>query len=124
MATKSSSSQGKKALRNFDDFLFIFTGKRLKNVVGTGINLFGEDLAKKIANLFTGPDEPELPPSDPYSVLGMRPDSVDAAIKGAYRGLAREYHPDTGSKPDTVKFQAATEAYDTIMKERQKNASQ
>lgn len=119
MATKSRAKQVKRALRNADDFLFLFTGKRLKNVVGRAATLFGEELAKKGINFFAGPEEPELPPNDPYSIIGMRPDSHDAAIRGAYRGLAREYHPDTGSKPDTVKFQAATEAYNAIMAERQ-----
>ena len=119
MATKSRARQIKRGVRHFDDYLYIFTGKRLKNVAGRAATLFGEELAKKAANWFTGPEEPELQPDDPYSILGMRPDSHNAAIKGAYRGLAREYHPDTGSKPDVVKFQAATEAFNAIMAERQ-----
>ena len=32
--------------------------------------------------------------SDPYSVLGVKPDASDDAIKRAYRELARKYHPD------------------------------
>ena len=32
--------------------------------------------------------------SDPYSVLGVKPDASDDEIKRAYRELARKYHPD------------------------------
>ena len=118
MATKSRGRQVKKALRNADDILFIFTGKRLKHVVGRGINLFGEELAKKAANFFTGPEEPELPLDSPYTILGVHPEAMDVVVKAAFRALAREYHPDTGSKPDPAKFQAALEAYNAIMAER------
>ena len=33
-------------------------------------------------------------PRDPYSVLGVRPESSDDEIKSAYRRLAKQYHPD------------------------------
>jgi len=118
MATKTRTRQIKKGLRNFDDILYIFTGKRLKYVAGRAINLFGEDLAKKAANFFTGPEEPELLPDSPYSILGIHPDAMDVVVKAAYRALAREYHPDTGTKPDIAKFQAATEAYNAILAAR------
>lgn len=119
MANKSKARQVRRALRNADDILYIFTGKRLKNVVGTGINLFGEELARKAKNLFTGLEEPELSLNSPYTILGIYPDVMDVVVKGAYRALAREYHPDTGTKPDPAKFQTATEAYNAIMAERQ-----
>ena len=32
--------------------------------------------------------------SDPYSVLGVKPDASDDEIKRAFRELARKYHPD------------------------------
>jgi len=118
MVTKSRARQFKKGLRNADDILYIFTGKRMKHVVGRGINLFGEELAKKVTNFFTGPEEEEMPPDSPYFILGVHPDAMDIVVKAAYRAMAREYHPDTGTKPDVKKFQAATEAYDAIMKER------
>lgn len=120
MAKKSRARQVKRALRNADDILLIFTGKRMKNIVGTGINLFGEDLARKAAHLFGGQDnEPEVPANSPYNVLGVHPDAMDVVVRGAYRALAREYHPDTSKKPDLVKFQEVTEAYNAILAERQ-----
>lgn len=118
MATKSRARQVKKGLRNFDDILYIFTGRRLKYVAGRAINIFGEELAKKAADFFAGPEEPELPPNNPYVILGIHPDAMDVVVRAAYRALAKEYHPDTGSKPDPAKFQAATEAYNAIIAER------
>lgn len=123
MPVKSRSRQIKRAVRNFDDILCIFTGKRLKHVVGKGINLFGEELARKAGRMFTGPEEPDIPPDSPYAVLGIHPDAMDVVVKAAFRALAREYHPDTGSKPDPAKFQAANEAYNKIMAERQPKAN-
>ena len=124
MATKSRARQVRKALRNADDIFHLFTGKRLKNIVGTGINIFGEELAKKAAGVFSGPVEPELPIDSPYLVLGIHPEAMDVVVKGAFRALAREFHPDTGTKPDTARLQAAKEAYDKIMDERQGNNSE
>lgn len=125
MATRSGTKNLRKTLRNADDILFLFTGKRLKHVVGRGVNLFGEELARKAANLFTGPEEPELPEDSPYTALGIHPEAMDVVVKAAFRALAREYHPDTGTSPDPAKFQVASEAYDAIMKERrQKNEAQ
>ncbi len=119
MATKSKTRQVRRVLRNADDFLFLFTGKRLRNVVGRGVNIFGEELARKTARFFTGPEEPDLPEGSPYSVLGIHPEAMDCVVKASFRALAREFHPDTGSKPDPAKFQAASEAYNAIMAERQ-----
>jgi len=124
MATRSRARQVKKVLRNADDIIHLFTGKRLKNIVGTGINIFGEELARKAAGVFAGPEEPELPLDSPYTILGIHPEAMDVVVKGAYRALAREYHPDTGTKPDPVKFQAATEAYNAILAERQSRKEQ
>lgn len=118
MVSTSRTRQVKKALRNADDIVHIFTGKRLKNIAGRGVDIFGEELAKKVARLFTGPEEPELPLDSPYIILGVYPEAMDVVVKAAFRVLAREYHPDTGTKPDSTKFQAAVEAYDAIMKER------
>jgi len=118
MVTKSRTRQVKKALRDADDILHLLTGKRMKNIVGTVVNLYGEEVARKAAKFFTGLDEPELPADSPYTILGVHRDAMDVVVKGAFRALAREYHPDTGSKPDPSKFQAAVEAYNAIVEER------
>jgi len=118
MASKTTARQVKSVLKNADDIINIFTGKRLRNIVGVGINLFGDELARKAASMFTGVDEPELPLDNPYAILGLHPEAMTIVVKGAFRSLAREYHPDTGTKPNPERFQAALEAYNTIMKER------
>lgn len=50
---------------------------------------------------------------DYYEVLGVSKDADDAAIKKAYRQLAKKYHPDTnpGDKEAEAKFKEASEAY-------------
>ena len=50
---------------------------------------------------------------DYYEVLGVSMDADDAAIKKAYRALAKKYHPDMnpGDKEAEKKFKEASEAY-------------
>ena len=50
---------------------------------------------------------------DYYEVLGVDKNADDAAIKKAYRQLAKKYHPDMnpGDKDAEVKFKEASEAY-------------
>ena len=50
---------------------------------------------------------------DYYEVLGVPKDADDAAIKKAYRQLAKKYHPDMnpGDKEAEKKFKEASEAY-------------
>lgn len=50
---------------------------------------------------------------DCYEVLGIPKDADDAAIKKAYRTLAKKYHPDAnpGDKEAEAKFKEASEAY-------------
>ena len=50
---------------------------------------------------------------DYYEVLGVAKDADDAALKKAYRTLAKKYHPDTnpGDKEAEAKFKEASEAY-------------
>lgn len=50
---------------------------------------------------------------DYYEVLGVDKNADDAALKKAYRVLAKKYHPDTnpGDKDAEAKFKEASEAY-------------
>jgi DnaJ-class molecular chaperone len=118
MAKRSRVREVKRALQNADDILFIVTGTRFKNVAKRFIDAYGEDLKRGATKLFTGMEDPELPPDNPYKILGIHPDALDIVVRGAYRALAKEYHPDTGTKPDPHKFQVVTEAYKAIQEER------
>jgi molecular chaperone DnaJ len=53
---------------------------------------------------------------DYYQVLGVAKDADQAAIKKAYRKLAREHHPDSkpGDKASEDRFKEVAEAYDVI----------
>jgi molecular chaperone DnaJ len=55
-------------------------------------------------------------PSDYYAVLGVSRDASDTEIKKAFRGLARELHPDvTGHDPEAeARFKEAAEAYEVL----------
>ena len=61
---------------------------------------------------------------DYYQVLGVERGADDKAIKGAYRKLAKKYHPDTnpGDKQAEEKFREATEAYE-VLEDAQKRAA-
>ena len=50
---------------------------------------------------------------DYYEVLGVEKNADDAALKKAYRVLAKKYHPDMnpGDKEAEAKFKEASEAY-------------
>lgn len=53
-----------------------------------------------------------------YAILGVTKDDDAAAIKRAYRVLARRYHPDLNDSPDaTERMQAINEAYTWIMQQ-------
>ena len=53
---------------------------------------------------------------DYYEVLGVSKDADDAALKKAYRTLAKKYHPDAnpGDKEAEKKFKEASEAYSVL----------
>jgi len=66
-------------------------------------------------------------PDSAYEILGVQPGASEAEIKKAYRGIAREYHPDVlqskGLPADFMQFakeklQKVNEAYDVIKKDR------
>ena len=60
---------------------------------------------------------------DYYEVLGIGKDADEAAIKKAYRVLAKKYHPDMnpGDKEAEAKFKEVGEAYE-ILSDREKRA--
>ena len=53
---------------------------------------------------------------DYYEVLGVPKNADDAALKKAYRVLAKKYHPDMnpGDKEAEAKFKEASEAYSVL----------
>ncbi|RMF81707.1 MAG: hypothetical protein D6737_04215 [Chloroflexi bacterium] len=60
---------------------------------------------------------PDPVPINPlYVVLGLKADADVAAVKAAYRHLARQYHPDINRSPGaTEKMQAINDAYYHLM---------
>ncbi len=53
-----------------------------------------------------------------YEILGVTPDSSVCEVKGAYRMLARKFHPDINKAPESVqKFKDISEAYETLSNE-------
>lgn len=66
--------------------------------------------------------------TDPYSVLGIRPDATDEEVKQAYRELARKYHPDRYRDSDLAdlaseKMKEINAAYEQIQKMRTAHAA-
>src|SRR3954447_14218317 len=61
---------------------------------------------------------------DYYELLGIQRGADDAAIKAAYRRLAKECHPDrhNGCRDQEARFKAVNEAYD-VLKDPQKRAA-
>ncbi len=53
---------------------------------------------------------------DPYEILGLRKDADEAAIKAAYRKLAKRHHPDLhpGDKKAAERFQELNNANDLL----------
>lgn len=52
---------------------------------------------------------------DYYAALGVPRDADEAAIKRAYRALARQYHPDVSKEPNAeARFKESAQAYATL----------
>jgi molecular chaperone DnaJ len=55
--------------------------------------------------------------SDYYELLGISRDASESEIKKAFRGLARELHPDVSDAPDAdERFREVVEAYEVLSK--------
>lgn len=52
---------------------------------------------------------------DPYEVLGVEPDAPEAAVRGAYRGLLKERHPDHGGS--STEFNQLQNAKEELLEE-------
>lgn len=60
---------------------------------------------------------------DYYKIMGVARDASDAAIKQAYRKLARKYHPDVSKEKDAeARFKEVGEAYE-VLKNPEKRAA-
>ncbi len=57
-----------------------------------------------------------MPKRDYYEILGVARDAAPDAIKKAYRGLARKFHPDVnpGDKTAESRFKEVQQAYDIL----------
>lgn len=66
--------------------------------------------------------------SNPYSILGISPNASNDEVKKAYREMSRKYHPDSYVNNPLAtlaeeKFKEVQEAYEQIMKDRERGYS-
>jgi len=119
MAATRLTKKAAATLRDIDDMVHIFTGKRIRDHVKRVVDLVSEDIEKEVMGKAGGPDA--IPEAGPYTVLHCRPGCSDAVLKYRFRSLVRELHPDSGKFPDPVQYQKVVEAYSTIVEERKQS---
>ena len=107
MAKKGIVAQARDLASNADQIFYLFTGKRLRQLGARAVDLYGEDLSKLLEDAFLGKKDDSawdaLYPDNPYKKLEIEPSACDVVVKGAFRSLVREYHPDTGRQPNEKK---------------------
>lgn len=108
----------RRAVRNVDDVLYLSTGKRLRDILGRSINLFGDQVAKKVAGIFADDSEPEASVDSPYKILRINPDAPDFLVRASYKANMKKYHPQ-GETPDEERAKLINNAYDQICLERE-----
>jgi curved DNA-binding protein CbpA len=59
---------------------------------------------------------------DYYAILGVSSQADRAAIRRAFRKLARRYHPDAGEGSSPERFRELVEAYETLMSPERRRA--
>lgn len=79
--------------------------------------IFSEQVLRAWFNM---PTEPTQAPTF-YATLGVAEGADDAALKSAYRKMARQWHPDVNHEQGAEEqFKAINEAYETLTKQRAK----
>jgi len=72
--------------------------------------------ARRCAVLLAAASAAASASGDPFATLGLRPSASREDVKKAYRDLAKQYHPDSGSG-DAAKMEAVNRAYNLLIKE-------
>lgn len=122
MAATHSTRKGVRKLKDVDDIIRIFTGKRIGDHAQWIFGLIREDIESKVAGGEKETDK--IPETGPYAVLHCRPGCNNDVLKYRFRSLVRELHPDSGKFPDPAQYQKVVEAYNTIQAERKNDAAQ
>lgn len=58
----------------------------------------------------------EAPASGPHAILFLLPSAPAEVVNAAYKALAKVYHPDAGTRPDTLRMTAINNALDELKK--------